>query len=568
MIWFTTFLLSLTVAFVAANVSHVDCLEGCTCKLKDDSSLLLSVSCSALTYIKPDIASKIHDLRLFFESSNANDFERIPELPVLHRLSIIGTLPSDIIQSQSWHKKFPNLRILVLNKNDLETLLQHLPYDLKSLIVAENSLRKIGCSDFAQFCSLSELFLDGNKIEKITVNSFTDNNHSASQECGNGFGKLEVLSLERNAIESLEGSCFSSLSQLQALNLRSNMLKQLSVEVFAGLDSLRILDLSHNPITHLPDGIFAELNLLKHLNLSSCQLRAFPIDLPFLEVLDLFNNSIRTISSDSKFNIYPVEVLKLGSNPLHCDCNLAWLKELYIRREYLLKYINVATDEFLPTCASPHQLMGKRWDVLSEEMFQCSTPSNKVSSSDSTHQGNIELVVRLRQVADSSATVIWSLDSHRKPIAFFVIWYIFGQRKLLEHVEVSSDVKQYTVKRLKPVSNYVICVIPKMLESDVVSSSLTMNWCAEATTKEASITEDIGVVRIVLLYVVVMIGTVAGLLLAISLCAILCSWLRPAADSSDTDPCIVDEPLAAGSHHADLNVTRDPTVSNSKPKTE
>ena len=46
-------------------------------------------------------------------------------------------------------------------------------------------------------------------------------------------------------------------------------------------------------------------------------------------------------------------------------------QELYDRREYVLKYIKIPHEDFVPTCASPSTLAGDSWNLLGDDVFRC-----------------------------------------------------------------------------------------------------------------------------------------------------------------------------------------------------
>ena len=92
------------------------------------------------------------------------------------------------------------------------------------------------------------------------------------------------------------------------------------------------------------------------------------------------------MSQITLFFFFLQEVFLIGGNPLHCDCELLWLKELFNTREYLLKYIEIERNRFVPICASPDDVRGGMWDVLGDEAFGCE--NNRDSSKESFTQNS------------------------------------------------------------------------------------------------------------------------------------------------------------------------------------
>ena len=537
--------LSFTIcALIVPSFASINCPEHCKCSFNDGNDSLFTVHCSAIPIFKQqDMASKVSKLYLNIITVSSKDFLQLPKMINLRLLSVIGVAHTDDLAEISIKNLFPHLRIFAQSQSDIKQIPSLLPCDLSTLILSNNFITQIHFSSFSCVYNLKELLLDGNNLHKISINSFIDD--TCSSECSDATKpllQLKVLSLERNHITEIAPDSFNYMTSLQALNLGCNKLTSIDVSLFNKLSNLEILDISSNPLTHLPNGIFAELSSLKHLNLSNCQLHFFPRDLPLLEVLDLFNNSITTVSEKSKLDIYPIELFKLGGNPLHCDCNVAWLKDLYIRRQYILKYRNVAVSEYLPTCASPLSVKGKRWDLLNDDVFDCHLSDKQIIQNEHIqHRNSVELVVKLGQVTDVSIIVKWSYESLEESTVLFVVWYVFGQRKSTSrHVEISADMKQYTLRRLSPTTNYVVCILPKTSDSEPITS-LTLKWCVEATTKEREELPDIGTLRLVVLYILVMVGTLAGLFLFITAIAVISSWFQPAT-IANPEVCI-DEPL-------------------------
>ncbi|XP_009081462.1 PREDICTED: leucine-rich repeat and fibronectin type III domain-containing protein 1-like protein, partial [Acanthisitta chloris] len=88
--------------------------------------------------------------------------------------------------------------------------------------------------------------------------------------------------------------------------------------------------------------------------------------------LDMTSNKLKKIPPDPLFSRIPVYakskgsplsslVLSFGGNPLHCNCELVWLRRL-------------TREDDLETCASPPELMGKYFWSIKEEEFVCEPP--------------------------------------------------------------------------------------------------------------------------------------------------------------------------------------------------
>ena len=150
--------------------------------------------------------------------------------------------------------------------------------------------------------------------------------------------ELTYLSLGSNRIEQLPEGIFDSLADLTRLGLSGNEIEQLPNGIFDGLTSLESLYLSYNDIRELPDGAFNSLTGLVRLSLSSNSLTHVPSSvgsLSQLEYLNLFENSIESLSSDTFENLTSLTYLGLFGNrilefPNGIFDNLQQLETLYL----------------------------------------------------------------------------------------------------------------------------------------------------------------------------------------------------------------------------------------------
>ena len=285
----------------------------------------------------------------------------------------------------------------------------------------------------------------------------------------------------------------------------------LEAKIFYRLLDLEHLDLHSNKIQNIEDETLYMLKSLKFLSLKSNQLTNVPRGLPMLEWLDLSHNKIRNISSDHRTDIYPAELFILAHNPLHCDCHMLWLKEIFDRREYMLKHIDLKPAEFIPTCATPKRVAGESWEHLGDEMFTCNPEDDDEVFEDRT--GPEELQVKHGLISDKSVQVIWSHKGRPTYESVFIHYYIFGQRaSTSKHIEVSAAQREYSIRHLRPESNYIICVIPKLgLSEDDVEDTLkplSMDHCLEVATTSTNMLENVSFIAVAGYYMLGMMGTI------------------------------------------------------------
>ncbi|CAF0922672.1 unnamed protein product [Didymodactylos carnosus] len=191
------------------------------------------------------------------------------------------------------------------------------------------------------------------------------------------------------------------LSSLRYLHVKNGQLNQIENDAFQIIGrSLDLLDLSYNdfkqiPLTNLTISAHTPLSILilshnKIQRLAVNDLKNFPninrLELPYnkldyvdinvirnlskLKVFYINNNSLRTLSpssiddNDNNFTLTDNFRLKIGGNPLECDCHLRWLRTNLNRLEY-----PVYSDD--PVCEIPKALSGKKIQTLREEQFVC-----------------------------------------------------------------------------------------------------------------------------------------------------------------------------------------------------
>ncbi len=234
-----------------------------------------------------------------------------------------------------------------------------------------------------------ELRLGGNYIIKITQQDFTN------------MTGLVDLTLSRNTIGFIQPFSFVDLETLRSLHLDSNRLTELGPDVLRGLVNLQHLIINSNQLTHIAKEAFGDLLLtLEDLDLSYNNLRSIPwdairkmlnlhqlsldhnlishiaegtfTDLEKLARLDLTSNRLQKLPPDPIFArsqsssvlstpFAPVLSLSFGGNPLHCNCEILWLRRL-------------EREDDMETCASPPSLKGRYFWHVREEEFVCEPP--------------------------------------------------------------------------------------------------------------------------------------------------------------------------------------------------
>ncbi|XP_022666442.1 relaxin receptor 1-like isoform X3 [Varroa destructor] len=182
-----------------------------------------------------------------------------------------------------------------------------------TILYFNNSISGITPDAFERQGRLKQLYITNNKqLTKLQTGVF------------NGLGRLNVLRITGNRLDSFNLNHLSHMPHLGVLSLLNNHIQTLSST--APLHSLRLLDLKHNLIKHLDQTMFARLTRLEVLNLRDNRIRALHSDVfqhnARLVELDLSGNEITYLSPEIFRKLRSLSTLNLANNPityLHVD---------------------------------------------------------------------------------------------------------------------------------------------------------------------------------------------------------------------------------------------------------
>ncbi|XP_022241873.1 uncharacterized protein LOC111085821 [Limulus polyphemus] len=334
---------------------------------------------------------------------------------------------------------------------------------LETLRVVHSQLEHVDPGTFL-YLELRILDLSHNKLRSIP--------HSVTV-----LHSLQVLNLEHNNIMSM-WTVYHRLTNLRELNLAYNQVKFIDSEnesqlIATTTNSLQILNLRGNNLTTVPDQFLkGPLMKLKSLDLSENQLSIFTKVhfslLPNLQTLDLHSNRLTRVHQFS-FAV-SLKQLDLTDNPLHCDCDVAWILEW-------LKTTNMTI--LLPKCFSPPHIKSQKLsevqpDVICPSQFNHSTAESlnsvtdklgqyefldldstassisaswKVLLTDKTNH-NWGLLYRKTQDNPYKMTLIPHQQSH-----YYIVKNHYSSGNRQQEIIYSDE-----IKNLSPETNYSICV--------------------------------------------------------------------------------------------------------------
>nr|KAF6341601.1 leucine rich repeat and fibronectin type III domain containing 2 [Myotis myotis] len=228
-----------------------------------------------------------------------------------------------------------------------------------------NFIIHIGRQDFANMTGLVDLTLSRNTISHIQPFSFLDleslrslhldSNRlpSLGEDTLRGLVNLQHLIVNNNQLGGVADEAFEDfLLTLEDLDLSYNNLHGLPWGSVRRMVNLHQLSLDHNLLDHIAEGTFADLQKLARLDLTSNRLQKLPPD-------PIFARSQASVLAATPFA--PPLSFSFGGNPLHCNCELLWLRRL-------------ERDDDLETCGSPGGLKGRYFWHVREEEFVCEPP--------------------------------------------------------------------------------------------------------------------------------------------------------------------------------------------------
>lgn len=245
---------------------------------------------------------------------------------------------------------------------------------LLHLSLSRNTIRHVAVGAFADLRALRALHLDGNRLTSLGEGQLR------------GLVNLRHLILSNNQLAALAAGALDDCAEtLEDLDLSYNNLEQLPWEALGRLGNVNTLGLDHNLLASVPAGAFSRLHKLARLDMTSNRLTTIPPD-PLFSRLPLLARPRGSPAS--------ALVLAFGGNPLHCNCELVWLRRL-------------AREDDLEACASPPALGGRYFWAVGEEEFVCEPPVVTHRSPPLAVPAGRPAALRCRAVGDPEPHVRW-----------------------------------------------------------------------------------------------------------------------------------------------------------------
>ncbi|XP_062989877.1 decorin [Elgaria multicarinata webbii] len=254
------------------------CPFRCQCHLR-------VVQCSdlGLTQVPKDLPS---DTTLLDLQNNKiteikdGDFKNLKDL---HALILVNNKISKI--SSGAFAPLKKLERLYLSKNNLKELPENMPKSLQELRAHENDINKLRKVVF------------GGLINMIVVELGTNPLKSSGIENGafQGMKRLSYIRISDTNITSIPKGLPTSLTEL---HLDGNKINKIDADSLNGLNNLAKLGLSDNNIASVDNGSLANVPHLRELHLNSNELSKIPAGLgehKYIQVVYLHNNKIAAV---------------------------------------------------------------------------------------------------------------------------------------------------------------------------------------------------------------------------------------------------------------------------------
>ncbi|XP_038266910.1 slit homolog 1 protein isoform X2 [Dermochelys coriacea] len=133
--------------------------------------------------------------------------------------------------------------------------------------------------------------------------------------------------------------------------------------------SLQLVDLSNNKISSLSNSSFTNMSQLTTLILSYNALQCIPplafAGLQALRLLSLHGNNISSLPEGIFADVTSLSHLAIGANPLYCDCHLRWLSG-WVKTGY--------KEPGIARCDGPPDMEGKLLLTTPAKKFECQGP--------------------------------------------------------------------------------------------------------------------------------------------------------------------------------------------------
>jgi hypothetical protein len=251
---------------------------------------------------------------------------RVPVTTIILSSNFLSYLPNNLFQPF-----YSTLLNLNLQRNQFRSLLNNYFLrrleQLRTLDLSKNQLYELSKQDFTGLRHLETLILRENKLTYLTYAVFS--------RCRT----IITLDLSDNDISIIDSNAFRSLYRLKYLLLSNNPLGQrlLTNQLLEPLKNLEYLDLENTKLNNLRPFLFISNQRLQSIKLRRNNFQTLLTDSEHslqrtfcransLIEIDLVSTHLRSLDVCTYDQIPSLHRLYLMNNPLHCTCDLFYLK--------------------------------------------------------------------------------------------------------------------------------------------------------------------------------------------------------------------------------------------------
>lgn len=350
--------LNLASNFIHTLGSHNFKFQSTLTSLNLSSNVIKNITKNALRGLK-----LLRDLDL--SSNNITEMEELSfhDTNELEYLNLSGnsmtSLPDDLLKS------LPLLRTLLLSRNVLLEVptgnLALVKPTLEILDLSSNLIEELVSGSLPSMNVLTFLNLADNGILRIANDAFDQ------------LPNLKILDLSGNKLTSVPTVAISRLNVLTTLTLNGNPLESLHSVAFQNLFELKNLELNNCSIADVHPRAFADNVNLERISMDGNRdLRVLPARVlygaRYLRWVSLRHCSLATLQP-TQFPVDGLSSLRVGHNPLVCNCSVHWLWNV-LRAEERRNETRLDLDVQDIVCVD-EEFIGKSLISLPEGSLRC-----------------------------------------------------------------------------------------------------------------------------------------------------------------------------------------------------
>ncbi|KAJ8918711.1 hypothetical protein NQ315_015031 [Exocentrus adspersus] len=302
----------------------------------------------------------------------------------LHSLSVLKLCGNRLVHLEGGlFRTSKHLKELHLNDNqflDVPTAALSDTIHLKYLYLSRNLILSIEDGDWPHLPELHTLFLDSNVLTDIHPDGLST------------LVALDHLDLSDNNLTAMPTMPLAKLSSLTNLKLSGNFISSIPPVAFRGLFHLRILKIDRlETLRQIDARAFVDnINLEKvhmdyNVGIEKLPTRLFYGN-PKVKYISVRYNSLQTLEA-IHFPVDHLQELRVGGNPLICNCSLGWLWQLIQEYKYKLLKLNgtahmngkktrntseLTLDMSDISCVGPEELSGELLVDATKNQMDCS----------------------------------------------------------------------------------------------------------------------------------------------------------------------------------------------------